>query len=46
MKKFYDAPQLRAYGSVEDMTKNAPSVNAIDVPFGTIPAGDIDDITS
>lgn len=46
MKRSYDAPQLKVYGSVEDMTKNAPSLNSVDVPFGTIPANDIDDVTS
>ncbi|MGR3274725.1 hypothetical protein HRE53_07375 [Acaryochloris sp. 'Moss Beach'] len=46
MKRSYGAPQLKVYGSVEDMTKNSPSFNATDVPFGTIPAGDIDDVTS
>lgn len=46
MKRTYDAPQLKVYGSVEDMTKNAPGLNTVDVPFGSIPAGDIDDVTS
>lgn len=46
MKRTYGAPQLKVYGSVEDMTKNSPSLNATDVPFGTIPVGDIDDVTS
>ena len=46
MKKSYDAPQLKLYGSVEDMTKNSAGVSATDVPFGTPPAPDLDDITS
>lgn len=48
MKRVYGTPQLKLYGSVEDMTKNAPSLNNVDVPFGTPnPAGnDIDDVTS
>ncbi len=46
MKRTYDAPQLKVYGSVENMTKNAAGVSTVDVPFGSIPAGDLDDVTS
>lgn len=46
MKRSYDAPQLKVYGSVEDMTKNGPQLNVTDVPFGTGLNPDVDDITS
>ncbi|NJM95147.1 MAG: lasso peptide [Acaryochloridaceae cyanobacterium CSU_5_19] len=47
MKKNYNAPQLKVYGSVENMTQSAPTLNRIDVPFGTPISGeDINDVTS
>ncbi|WP_299486439.1 hypothetical protein [Acaryochloris sp. IP29b_bin.137] len=46
MRKIYEAPMLKTYGTVEDMTKNAPSISVTDVPVGTAPNPDIDDITS